>query len=290
MQANAIVDFPASFSETQRAALLQLLTDDDPAVYRTIREKIVSCGPSAVQWLRPHTRSSDPWLRKRTREIIQHFDRQAADTQFLAFCLNQGKMFNPEEAALLLARTRYPEVSSEGYSALLDSFAGDVSEGTAPGMTDRESLESLNRYFFTNLRFRPGIHERLNPENSYLNRVLDRRIGDPASLCLVYMLIARRLRLPLTCIALPGYFVCRYQSMTAELYVDVFYGGRIMSKADCAQYLRSSDFANSEGLTGPITPRRFVLRACETLRHIYEQTGMTEESLRLKRYVIALLH
>lgn len=290
MQANATVDFPTSFSEAQRTALLHLLTDDDPAVYRTIREKIVSCGPSAVQWLQPHARSSDPWLRKRTREIISHFERQAADTLFLAFCLNQGKLFDLEEAALLLARTRYPEINSEGYSALLDSFAAEVHERLNPGATDREVLECLNRYFFQHLKFRPGIQERLNSENSYLNRVLDRRIGDPGSLCLAYMLIARRVRLPLTCIALPGYFVCRFQSTTSELYVDVFYGGRIMSKADCAQYLRTSDMSDSGGMAGPVTPRRFILRTCETLRHIYEQTGLTEESVRLKRYVVALLH
>ena len=54
-------------------------------IYRTVREKLLSCGPPAAEWLRPHTMSSDPALRRRARQIVLHFDRQAADDHFLAF-------------------------------------------------------------------------------------------------------------------------------------------------------------------------------------------------------------
>ena len=69
-----------SYSETQRSALLSLLVDEDASVYQTVRAKILSFGPEAVRWLRPHTLSSEPVLRRRAHEIILHFGRQAADT------------------------------------------------------------------------------------------------------------------------------------------------------------------------------------------------------------------
>jgi len=39
--------------ENQRAALISLLADDDVAVYRLIRNKLLSYGPAAGEWLRP---------------------------------------------------------------------------------------------------------------------------------------------------------------------------------------------------------------------------------------------
>jgi len=58
---------PGELSESQKAALLTLLADDDPNVYRKIRQKIISFGPSASEWLRPHTLSREPALRRRAQ-------------------------------------------------------------------------------------------------------------------------------------------------------------------------------------------------------------------------------
>ena len=66
-------------SESQRQALVCLLADEDPSVYQTVRAKILSCGPSAAEWLRPLATSNDAALRRRAQQIVLHFDRQAAD-------------------------------------------------------------------------------------------------------------------------------------------------------------------------------------------------------------------
>ena len=61
------IALPEELSESRRAALLILLADDDPAIYRNIRQKILSLGPNATEWLRPHALSRDPTLRRRTQ-------------------------------------------------------------------------------------------------------------------------------------------------------------------------------------------------------------------------------
>src|SRR6516162_7012794 len=108
---------PEELSESQKAALLTLLADHDLSVYRKIRHKIISFGPSAADWLRPHTLSRDPALRRRAQEITLSFDRQAADTSFLAFCLRHGEAFDLEEGAWKLAQTQYPDINLTGYQA-----------------------------------------------------------------------------------------------------------------------------------------------------------------------------
>ena len=101
-------------SESQRAALISLLGDDDQAVYEEIRARLISCGPIAATWLRPHRLSGDPALRRRAQELVNHFDRQTADDRFLFFCLKQGSDLDIEEGAWLLAGTKHPAINIEG--------------------------------------------------------------------------------------------------------------------------------------------------------------------------------
>src|SRR4051794_33469183 len=108
---------PKALSEKQRTALVNLLADEDPAVYQTVRDTILSFGHDAGDWLRPHRLSNDPILRRRAKEIVRHFDRQEADTWFLGFCLKNGEEFDLEEGAWLLALTTYPDINVEAYRA-----------------------------------------------------------------------------------------------------------------------------------------------------------------------------
>ena len=101
-----------------------------------------------------------------------------------------------------------------------------------------------------------------DPQNSYLNRVIDRRIGNPIALSLLYIFLGRRLWLPVSGIGLPGHFICRYQTVAEEFYLDPFNRGKTMSGADCLQYLAHlSECLREEALT-PATPRRILTRIC----------------------------
>jgi regulator of sirC expression with transglutaminase-like and TPR domain len=282
------VDLSDEPSESQRTALLKLLADDDPAIYETVRKKILSCGSSSLAWLRPHALSNDPALRRRTLEIIAHFDRQSADNRFLAFCLQHGEEFDLEEGALLLAQTRYPAINPEGYTAVLDSYAHELKLRLSFTSETKQSLAVINHYLFEELGFAGNEENYYDPESSYLNRVLDRRKGNPINLCLLYILLARRLRLPIAGIGLPGHFICRYQSSEAEIYLDTFNRGKFLSKADCVHYLQQGNYSVRDDYLAPVSPRRLLLRICGNLHQIYEHLELADEATRLQRYRVAL--
>jgi regulator of sirC expression with transglutaminase-like and TPR domain len=275
-------------SAGQQAALLKLLTDEDPAIYQTVRSTILSCGVEVEDWLRPHTLSSDPVLRRRAREILRHFGLQAADIRFLAFCLKHGEEFDFEDGAWLLAGTEYPEINVEAYRALLDDYARELRQRLDLNDRPGQILGMVNEFLFDDLGFAGNEKDPADPQNSYLNRVLDRRTGNPISLCLVYLLVARRLQLPVTGIGLPGHFICRYQSSSDELYVDVFNRGRILTKADCIQYLVQGNHGLRDDFLSPVSARRLLLRLCSNLHRIYLQIERPEEATRLHRYLVAL--
>lgn len=275
-------------SASERAALVNLLTDEDPAVYLTVQKKILSCGPDAREWIRPHVLSEDPVLRRRSRELVRRFGQADADTKFLAFCLSHGQEFDLEEGVWLLARTTYPDINVEAYQAMLDGYAAVLRDRLVPAASGRETLDVINKYIFEELIFAGNEVAYYDPQNSYLNRLMDRRVGNPIALSLLYIFLARRLWLPVSGIGLPGHFICRYQTLAEEFYFDPFNRGKTMSKADCGQFLAHLSESLREEALLPASPRRILARICNNLHQIYRQLGLREETLRLHRYVTAL--
>ncbi len=272
----------------ERLALVSLLADEDPDIYRTVREKLLSYGPLAAEWLRPHTRSDDPALRRRARQIVLHFERQAADDQFLAFCLRHGEEFNLEQGIWLLAQTQYPLINVEAYQAVLDGYANELRNRLISATEPKAILHLINQYLFGDLGFAGNEESYYDPENSYLNRVMDRRTGNPINLCVFYLLLARRLRLPVAGIGLPGHFICRYQSTAAEIYLDPFNRGRLLRKADCVQYLTNANCSLRDDHLAPVSARRLLLRVCSNLHQVYQRLEQAAEATRLQRYLVAL--
>jgi regulator of sirC expression with transglutaminase-like and TPR domain len=275
--------------ESERTALLKLLADDDTSVYQTIRAKILSFGFSATRWLQPSTLSSDPVLRRRATEIIQFLSRQTADNRFLAFCLTQNEDLDIEEGALLLAQTQYPDINILAYQALFDSYAADLREQINPSASADQVVAVINHYLFEELGYHGNEENYYDPENSYVNRVVDQRTGNPISLCLLYLFLARRLKLPFVGIGMPGHFLCRYQNATENMvFIDAFNRGKLLSRADCVKYLVHTRDGFKDSHLAPVTGRRTLLRMCSNLHQIYTQLSLSEEMSRFQRYIVAL--
>ena len=148
MNSVSTIASPGELSEKQKTALLNLLTDEDPEIYRAVRETILAQGPHVTGWLRRHALSDDPVLRRRAKSIILHFERITADNAFLGFCLSQGEDLPLEEGALLLAKTGYPEVNEAAYRAVLDSFVRGIRAELAGLTGAKQILGALNNQLF----------------------------------------------------------------------------------------------------------------------------------------------
>lgn len=277
------------FTESERAALVNLLGDDDPQIYAIVRARILAQASATCAWLRPHLLSNDPLTRKRVHGILLHCERRDADHKFISFCLCQGEGLDLEIGALLLARTSYPEINAEAYHALLDEFAADLRPRLDPADSPREQLATLNHHVFTELGFRGNEEAYFDPQNSYLNRVIDRRIGNPISLCTIYLLIARRLKLPVVGIGLPGHFLCRYQTPVDSVYIDAFDRGRLLTKADCIHHLVHSAFGLHKEFLTSVPPRRMLMRMCGNLHQSYRHLDLHADAARLQGYLVTLM-
>ena len=275
-------------SDEKRKALLCLLADEDPGIYLPVREKIISLGPHVCDWLKYFVLDENPIVRRRVRDVISHFKRLKADTEFSAFCLNHGEDFELEEACWLLARTVDPEINTEAYRAVLDDYAHDLMHKIDFGSEPESIMAAINRYIFQTQRYQGNEDNYYSADNSYLNRVIDQRLGNPISLCMIYQLVGRRLGLPVTGIGLPGHFLCRFQTPRQDYYIDAFNKGRLLTKTDCMKYLKQAGYEFHETFLMPASSRRILLRMCSNLHQIYQRDNQAADAARLHGYIVAL--
>ena len=275
-------------SDEKRKALLCLLADEDPGIYLPVREKIISLGPHVCDWLKYFVLDENPIVRRRVRDVISHFKRLKADTEFSAFCLNHGEDFELEEACWLLARTVDPEINTEAYRAVLDDYAHDLMHKIDFGSEPESIMAAINRYIFQTQRYQGNEDNYYSADNSYLNRVIDQRQGNPISLCMIYQLVGRRLGLSVTGIGLPGHFLCRFQTPRQDYYIDAFNKGRLLTKTDCMKYLKQAGYEFHETFLMPASSRRILLRMCSNLHQIYQRDNQAADAARLHGYIVAL--
>ncbi|NIR59709.1 MAG: tetratricopeptide repeat protein [Gammaproteobacteria bacterium] len=136
------------------------------------------------------------------------------------------------QAALLLARDEYPELEVERYIARLDRLAELVRERLSADAEPTDVLLTLNEFLFEEQGFAGNIEDYYDPRNSFLNEVLDRRMGIPITLSILYIEIGRRLGLELQGVSFPGHFLVKYELSDGVVVLDPFHGGRSLSEDD----------------------------------------------------------
>ncbi|MBI3962140.1 MAG: tetratricopeptide repeat protein [Deinococcus sp.] len=156
----------------------------------------------------------------------------------LARMLEQPDL-NLAAAALLIAQEEYPELDLGHYLAQLDGLATALEPRLSDITDPHQMVGHLNQFFFAEQGFTGNTQQYYDPRNSFLNQVLDRRIGIPITLSLVYLEVGWRRQLPLTGVGLPGHFLVSYQGADPPLLIDPFHGGVLLSPEDCQQLVQS---------------------------------------------------
>jgi regulator of sirC expression with transglutaminase-like and TPR domain len=134
-----------------------------------------------------------------------------------------------DEAAFLIAAEADADLDVSVQLARLDEMAAQSRGGTA---------EEVCQLVFETLGFAGDTRTYDDPRNSYLNEVLDRRLGIPISLSVLLMEIGRRCGIALEGVGMPGHFLVRDPSRP-DLLIDAFSGGRRLDRADCARLIHS---------------------------------------------------
>jgi regulator of sirC expression with transglutaminase-like and TPR domain len=179
-------------------------------------------------------------------------------------------------AALLFAVVEYSQLDVEAALATLDRFA-ELLRARLPAFAEPEhQAHLLSGLLHGELGFSGNHDAYYDPRNSYLNAVLERRLGIPISLSAVYLEIGCRVGLPLEGVGMPGHFLVRLCHPTRPLLLDPFAGGAIVTDAECEARLRGLYGPGARlgpRMLAPVGTRAILFRMLNNLKLIYAQTG-----------------
>ena len=157
------------------------------------------------------------------------------------------------EAALRCARICAPELDVPAELLRVDALADQLRTGDTPLTTPREAAEALREHLAVTAGFHGEPARFHDPDSSLLHRVLDTRQGLPITLSVVYVAVARRLRVPAYPIALPGHVVIGIANGDQPLVLDPYHGGVILAEPELVERVAAAT-------GGRLTFRRSMLR------------------------------
>src|SRR4051794_5835313 len=177
-------------------------------------------------------------------------------------------------AALAIARVEYPSLDPAPYLQRLERM-GEAAEGRLLRQEPAgvaAQIATLNAYLFEELGVSGNAERYDDPRNSFLNEVLDRRLGIPISLAAIYLEIGRRGGLGLEGVNFPGHFLVRAPDAAEDLIVDPFHSGALLSEVDCRHLLRQhlgDEAAFDRSLLATATRQHIVVRMLVNLKRLY---------------------
>jgi len=194
-------------------------------------------------------------------------------------------------AALLLGARAYSDLAVDPYLGKLDGMAAAVRERLGADLSPRRAVEAINRELFEVEGFRGNERDYYDPRNSYLNEVLDRKLGIPITLSVVYLEVARRVPVPALGVGLPGHFLVKVLTPQGDLLLDPFHGGTELSADDCQERLDrvyGGLVRLDPRMLLPVTKRHTLVRILNNLKTIYLNQGEFDRALDAVQDILVL--
>jgi regulator of sirC expression with transglutaminase-like and TPR domain len=192
---------------------------------------------------------------------------------------------NLAEAALLVAAHEYPDLDIAGYLRRLDEMGAAVRARLLPNAEPAALVAELNDFLFAKEGFAGNLQDYYDPRNSYLNEVLDRRLGIPITLSVLYIEVGRRAGLPLEGVSFPGHFLVKFRVPGGEVVLDPFAGGVSLTEEELESRIEQ---VYGEQAAARMPVQRFLVaarkrdilaRMLRNLKSIYMHQGKWEKAL-----------
>jgi regulator of sirC expression with transglutaminase-like and TPR domain len=198
------------------------------------------------------------------------------------------------EVALWLAKSQYPSLDVQAYLGRLDSWAAEVRARLPSQPTAEQIVLTLNEYLFEELGFEGDMDSYYDPRNSYLNEVMDRRLGIPITLSIVYLDVGCKAGLPLEGVSFPGHFLVKFSVQQGEVVLDPFSRGVSLEEADLEELLTRAEVslhAARSSLTQLLAGadvRDVLVRMLRNLKGVYLHKKDLHKTLHMMDLIVAV--
>ena len=201
---------------------------------------------------------------------------------------------NLAEAALAIAAEEYRELDIRRYLDRLDEMGATLRRRLRPDIGTGDSIRTLNHYLFEELGFAGNTDDYYDPRNSFLNDVIERRLGIPITLSVIYIEVGRRIGLPLHGISFPSHFLVKCIVRDGAIVLDPYSKGISLGVEDLMRRLRAwrsglePDAELVKSMLSTAGSREILARILRNLRGIYLGKGLLSKALHASDRIISL--
>ena len=196
-----------------------------------------------------------------------------------------------DRASLIMASEEYPDLDIRAYLRRLDTLAARAEVIIGEDRDPVNAIEGINQVLFVQEGLRGNDEDYYDPRNSYLNEVLDRRLGIPISLSVIFMEIARRIGFPIEGLGFPGHFLVKHVFNDRDIIIDPFNLGRILTPNDCQELLDkiyNGTVSMNASLLQPLGRRAILTRMLYNLKGVYIQREQNLKALSIIDRILIL--
>ncbi len=274
-------------TEVELKSLVQLLDEDDPPSLALVRRQVLCAGEKVLPLL-------DELKKDAPAEIAAMADGLACEIRFKRLrrefsALAVAQEMDLEKGALLLARFAYPAIDPSVYSAWLDRVAIKVQDELPSDADTTMTFQRLNSHLFQAMGFSGNADHYDDPDNNYLNRVIENRRGVPESLSVLYLLLAKRLRLPAYAVSTPGHFLVGFSLGVHTCFIDAYHRGRLLDLTEVRRMLARGGFEFRPEHVARCATREILARIMRNLIVIYDKSGSPGQAQMLSKLIASLL-
>lgn len=214
-------------------------------------------------------------------------------TAFEELLKQPDEEINLAEAALMIARLEYHDLDISDYLSKIHTMALEINNRLPETANAAEILKQLNHVLFIEKGYEGNSNSYYDPKNSFLNDVIERKLGIPISLSILYIVLGHKLGLPLAGVSFPGHFLVKLEISDGAIVLDPYFGGISLNEEDIEERLQEYygprlDKSRLHGVLASCSNKEIILRVLRNLRNLYMQEEKWEKALLLADIMVNL--
>jgi regulator of sirC expression with transglutaminase-like and TPR domain len=282
-------------------AIISLLDDPDPIIYEQISKKILSLGTTVIPMLESQWEQSlDALLQQRIEQLIHQIQYNMVKEELKTWASSGS--FDLLSGFITIARLQYPELDEQKLINQIEAIKRDAWIELRYDTSPLEKVKILNHVFYSINGFTGNTTNFHDPQNSYINNVLESRRGNQISLAVIYSIVAQRLDIPIYGVNLPQHFVLAYLDEKQEyphissgeangilFYINAFNKGSVFNRRDVDHFLKQLEIQPESYFYNPCSNIQIIKRILRNLISAYEKQSNIEKASEIEELLTMLL-
>lgn len=280
-------------------ALISLVDEPDNDLYAQVRSRIFDYGMKAVPALEEaFGNCPDDLVQQRIVSLVSEIQQQHLFNE-----LHHWKRFGGQDLLtgyLIVSRHQYPDLDVDALTRKVGRLVQDVYNELNPQLTPLEKTRVFNHVLYDINKFSGNTANIQSPDNFYIKNLLETHKGNPISLGILYLLIARGMRIPIYGVDLPRHFVLAYLDERYDLpvsqageeqvlfYLNPFNKGAVFTRNEIELYIRQLKLDRDRSYFTPCDNVAIMRRLIDGLAEAWRAASNEQKAEELERLREAL--